>query len=63
MKPLEVSLRTLGSKMQALKDTELKCWAKICILLKIQRCAMNDFFFAKFGMDFDGQYVADYVQN
>jgi hypothetical protein len=45
-----------------LKDIELQCREKICILLKFQRCAMNDFFFANFRLDFEGRYVADYGQ-
>ena len=42
-KPLPISVRILGSKMQVLRDLELQTSTKIWLLLKIQRCARNEF--------------------
>ena len=42
-KPLPISVRILGSKMQVSRDLELQSLTKIWLLLKIQRCAKNEF--------------------
>ena len=42
-KPLPISVKILGSKMQVLRDLELQTSTKIWLLLKIQRCARNEF--------------------
>jgi len=42
-KPLPISVRKLGSKMQVSRDLELQSSTKIWLLLKIQRCARNEF--------------------
>ena len=42
-KPLPISVRILGSKMQVSRDLELQSSTKIWLSLKIQRCARNEF--------------------
>ena len=42
-KPLPISVRKLGSKMQVSRDLELQSSTKIWLLLKIQRWAKNEF--------------------